>query len=101
MMNRRKFLGAAGTGGILLQTRRSAAQPPEAPQPEHPGVWKFRFGTPEKITPVATRHYPPAVAALADLPAVTTCPVNVSGSGSRRGYLVRIPLGPNEIVYGL
>ena len=29
------------------------------------------------------------------------CPVSVSGSGSRRGYVVRIPLAANEVVYGL
>ncbi len=98
-MNRRTFLGTAGGGGLLLQTRRSAAQ--ATAQAVHPGVWEFRLGTPEKITPVATRRYPPAEAGLAKMPVVASCPVSVSGSGSRRGYLVWIPLGANEIVYGL
>ena len=30
----------------------------------HPGVWKFNFGAPGKIMPVATRHCPPAAAGL-------------------------------------
>ena len=100
-IDRRKFLGAAGTGGALLQVPRSGAQARQAPQQVHPGVWRFRFGTPEPIAPVATRHYPPAAAPLATLPAPAACPVSVAGSGSRRGYLVRIPLAANEIVYGL
>ena len=100
-LNRRKFLGAAGTSGVLLHTGRSATQPAGARLNVHPGVWKFRIGTPETITPVATRHYPPAIAGLAALPGVEACPVSVRGSLSRRGCLVRIPLGPNEIVYGL
>jgi len=97
-INRRKFLGASGA---LLQVQRSAAQPLPAPQQAHPGVWRFRLGAPEAITPVATRHYAPAAAGFAALPALTACPVSVSGSASRRGYLVRIPLAANEIVYGL
>ncbi|MDR3698121.1 MAG: glycoside hydrolase family 31 protein [Candidatus Sulfopaludibacter sp.] len=100
-IDRRKFLGAAGTGGALLQVRPSAAQPRPAPRQVHPGVWQFRFGAPEAITPVATRHYQPAAAALASLPAVATCPVPVTGTGSQRGYLVRIPLAANQSVYGL
>ena len=100
-MNRRKFLGTAGAGGVLLQTRRGGAQTQAAAQQIHPGVWKFSFGNPEKITPVAARHYPVAAANLAELPVVPTCPVAVRGSVSRRGSLVRIPLAPNEVVYGL
>lgn len=100
-MNRRSFLGAAGTGGALLQVRQAAAQAPAVPPSIHPGVWKFSLGTSEKITPVSTRHYPPATTGFAELPAIEKCPVAVKGSGSRRGYLVTIPLGPNEIVYGL
>ncbi len=100
-IDRRKFLGAAGAGGALLQVQPSGAQARQAPQQIHPGVWRFRFGAPEAITPVATRHYPPAVAPLASLPAPATCPVAVAAAGSKRGYLVRIPLAANEIVYGL
>ena len=100
-INRRRFLGTTGASGLLLQTRDEAAQRAPAPRLIHPGVWQFRFGAPEKITPVSTRRYPPAAAALAALPAAPDCPVTVSGSGSGRGFLVRIPLGPNEIVYGL
>ncbi len=100
-IHRRGFLETAGAGGLLFQTRDAAAQPSSAPQPVYSGVWRFRFGAPEKLTPVSTRRFPPADAALASLPGVSACPVTVSGAGSRRGFLVRIPLGPNEIIYGL
>jgi alpha-D-xyloside xylohydrolase len=99
-MKRRSFLGAAGAGGLLLQSHRAEAQPVR-PQQVFPGIWRFRFGAPEKITPVTTRHYMPAAEAISGLPAVNACPVGVSGSGSKRGYLVRLPLAANEMVYGL
>src|SRR3954451_24961714 len=99
-MRRRSFLGAAGTGGLLLQTRRAEAQTAR-PQQVFPGIWRFRFGVPEPITPVTTRHYMPAAEAIAALPGVSACPVTAIGSSSKRGYLVRLPLAANELVYGL
>ncbi|HKE22719.1 MAG TPA: glycoside hydrolase family 31 protein [Bryobacteraceae bacterium] len=98
-MKRRSFLAVTGSAGALLQTRGSKAQ---ATAPENPfsGVWRFRFGTPEAITPVSTRRYPPATEGLRALPEVLRCPVTVEGIGSRRGYQVNIPLAPNEGVYG-
>ena len=71
------------------------------PREVHPGVWKFTLGAPEKITPVSTRHYPPALEGLRKLAAVTSSPVAPEGAQSKRGYLVRLPLAPGEIVYGL
>lgn len=100
-INRRRFLGATGAAGALLQTRNADAQQSLEAQQVYPGVWRFRFGRPEKITPASTRHYPPAEAGLGELPKVAACPVAVRGSGSRRGYLVRLPLRPNEMIYGL
>jgi alpha-D-xyloside xylohydrolase len=90
-------MAVSGTGGALLQQRAVAAQSNQILQ----GVWKFSFGTPEKITPVSTRHYPPATSGFDQLPSVAACPVSVTGTGSRRGYLVGIPLAPNEAPYGL
>jgi alpha-D-xyloside xylohydrolase len=84
----------------MLQTSASASAPAQ-PTRILPGVWKFSFGTPEKITPVSTRHYPPAQQGFDTLPAIAACPVTVTGLGSRRGYLVSIPLAPNEAPYGL
>ena len=100
-MNRRSFLGVAGTGGVLLQSRAQAAEALQHPEPLYAGIWKYCFGTPEKVTPVATRRYSPAVEGFHALPAVNDPPVEVGATISRRGTLVRIPLAPNEGVYGL
>lgn len=67
-----------------------------------PGIWKITLGTPEAVTPVALRHYLPAVDALRRLPKAS-CPLNVEaivGRGARRGYQVAIPLGEEEGLYG-
>lgn len=72
-----------------------------APVEVYPGVWRYTFATPEKITPVTTRHYPPAAKRLAELPAGASCPVSVTATLSERGVLLRIPLAPDEMVYGL
>ena len=89
-MNRRTFLETAGAGGVLLQVRESAAQTRGEPEQIHPGVWRFHFGNPETITPVATRHYSPATAGLAALPGVAACPVTVGGSR----FAPRVPGAP-------
>jgi alpha-D-xyloside xylohydrolase len=97
-MKRRSFLSTAGAASVLANTAGAATA--EAHQ-IHPGVWRFRFGTPEAITPITTRHYPPAEDGLQGLPPVAAPPITVAGSGSGRGYLVSIPLAANEAVYGL
>ncbi len=99
-MKRRGFLEIAGASGVCLQARAARAQGTGHPDEVHPGVWRFRLGAPEAITPVSKRSYPPAVSALRELPAAGTCPVEAAGTASKRGYLVRIPLGPAEAVYG-
>ncbi len=71
------------------------------PTEVQPGVWRIRIGEPEAITPVATRHYSPSSGGLAALPQVAQCPVVLSGAISERGVLVRVPLVPNELIYGL
>jgi len=100
-MKRRAFLSLGAATAALAQTRRAAATQPLTRDAVHPGIWKCSFGAPEAITPVRTRHYRPAATALAALPHVEACPVNVSARASRRGVLVSIPLQPNELVYGL
>jgi alpha-D-xyloside xylohydrolase len=71
------------------------------PQQILPGVWKLSFGRPEAITPVSTRHYPPHATALAALPAAGALPIEVAGEATARGFLLRVPLAPYEMVYGL
>jgi alpha-D-xyloside xylohydrolase len=82
---------------------KTFGQTPPAPAPVEilPGVWRFTFGTPEKITPVSTRHYPPATNGLAALAAVAPCPVTVTATFSPRGSVVSVPLAEEEMIYGL
>jgi len=97
-MKRRSFLTAAGVAALPVAAQQSQ---PLAVQQVHPGVWRFRVGVPEKITPVSTRHYQPAVDGLGKLPKVDRAPVSVTGELTPRGCLVRIPLAVKELVYGL
>ena len=99
-MQRRRFLGIAGGSGAMLQARVARGQAPNRPEEVHPGVWKFRLGSVEPLTPVSTRRYLPAVAGLKELPGAGECPVRVTGTVSKRGCVVRIPLASNEGVYG-
>ncbi len=66
-----------------------------------PGIWKFTFGTPEKITPHSTRSVEPALEGLKRLPAVESCPTDLSGAVNGRGVLVKLPLKKDEYIYGL
>jgi alpha-D-xyloside xylohydrolase len=64
----------------------------------------LRFGTPEAITPVTTRYYPPAVSGMAALAKVDQPPLalsEITGQGSKRGYELRLPLAAGEMIYGL
>lgn len=75
----------------------SAAEPVQV----QPGVWRITLGIPEKITPVSTRHYPPATQIKEVLAEFEKCPVAVSGKVSSRGYHVSVPLEADELIYGL
>ncbi|MCU1258937.1 MAG: glycoside hydrolase family 31 [Bryobacterales bacterium] len=85
-MNRRQFLATTAAAPLLAEAR-------------HPGIFKFTLGTPEQITPVSTRRYAPV--STDSLPGISTAPVTPKGRISKRGYLVTLPLAPNELVYGL
>jgi alpha-D-xyloside xylohydrolase len=96
-MKRRNFLAGAAALPAAAAPQPSAAAPLQVAR----GVWRIRFGSPEAVTPVSTRHYQPADASTAGLPEVATCPVTVTGKATARGFLLRIPLAPYEMVYGL
>ncbi len=69
-----------------------------------PGIWRIRLGTPEALTPVRARSYPPARAGLAKLPALENSPIafpSIAGHASRRGFEVTLPLEPGEMIFGL
>ena len=66
-----------------------------------PGVWKFSFGTPDKITPVSIHEEAPCADAIAAMGAPGECPVVPNISVSDRGVLVKVPLRKDELIYGL
>ena len=115
-MHRREFLELTAGSALLARLPDGETSTPEAaaasvanagsrarlePQQILPGVWKLALGAPERITPVSTRRYPPAATALAALPPAGPLPVEVAGEATPRGFLLRLPLAPYEMVYGL
>jgi alpha-D-xyloside xylohydrolase len=88
---------ADGTSAAVGSKTRGHVEPVQI----LPGVWKLTFGTPERITPVTTRHHPPNATALAVLPPAGAIPIDATGEATPRGYLLRLPLAPYEMVYGL
>jgi alpha-D-xyloside xylohydrolase len=100
-LTRRGFGALAGAG---LITAAADAKQAAGERPVFPGIWRARLGTPERLTPVAVRHYLPVVEALAKLPSVAACPLpfgRIAGRETPRGYRVRLPLAPGEMIYGL
>lgn len=66
-----------------------------------PGVWKATVGVPEKLTPVSMRTVPPALDGFHGLPAVAASPLpSAIGQVKHRGCLVRMPLAPEERIFG-
>jgi hypothetical protein len=100
-LTRRGFGAIAGAGWITAATD---AKHTAGDRAVLPGIWRARLGTPERLTPVGTRHYLPAVDGLAKLPSLTTSPLpvkRIAGRETLRGYRVRLPLAPGEMIYGL
>ena len=69
-----------------------------------PGVWRLRFGEPEKLTPIRFQGHPPCLKEMAALPSSAYLPIKVSAIGfkaSGRGTALELPLEPGEQLYGL
>jgi alpha-D-xyloside xylohydrolase len=72
-------------------------------EPIASGVWRLRLGTPEAAVPTAFRYQPIATEALNELPPATL-PADgfpVTFHLSPRGVLARLPLAPNEHLFGM
>lgn len=97
---------AAGLSGWLGGDSASAQSPAQslpasAWQQVYPGVFRVTVGTSEEFTPVSSRLVPPQSEAFARLPRVTTAPaLPVEAKRSTRGCTVRLPLLPEEQVFG-
>ncbi len=98
-INRRQFGAGIIAGSAAPPAGAQTAAPPI--EEMHPGVWRYRFGRPESLTPVTTRKYPPS-AAISKLPESSRVPItNVSAEITRRGTIVTLPLEANEVLFGL
>lgn len=99
-MTRRQFgKVTAGVSAVITANAQNSSNAARLP-----GVWRLRFGTPEVLTPVTTRYYKPARDRMASLPAMSEPPLklaSIAGQSSRRGFQLKFPLQPGEMVYGL
>jgi len=109
-MKRRKFINTVSAlSGIMLvppafageEPAMAADTPVSEPQEVHPGIWKFTFGTPERLTPQSTRLIPPDTTAIQHLPNVNSCPLTVTSDINERGVIISMPLKEGEYLYGL
>ncbi len=69
-----------------------------------PGVWKVRFGSPEKLTPLTFRSAQPremGLNAKATAPQLPFKLKDIHFQKSARGCSVEVPMGHDEKVYGL
>ena len=66
-----------------------------------PGVWRATLGAPERYTPVSSRLVEPSSEAFEKLPRVEAAPLSsIAGRRIPRGFVVELPLRPNEQVFG-
>jgi alpha-D-xyloside xylohydrolase len=107
-MKRRNFLNTiGGASGLMLASPLMAGKSTETGlsaiemKPLLPGIWRYTFGKPEKITPQRTRLNEPDENGLKLLPDVSEIPVDPVAVLTQRGVLVRIPLKSDEYIYGL
>jgi alpha-D-xyloside xylohydrolase len=95
-------LGAAGAA--LPRAARAGEQTDATEAPAwvavYPGVWRASLGRREAVTPVKSRLIEPAAKALSALPLVEAAPIKVTGAATDRGYMLTLPLQPEEMVYG-
>ncbi|MCZ8511065.1 ABC transporter substrate-binding protein [Paenibacillus filicis] len=66
-----------------------------------PGVWKTTIGRPEPLTPLSVLGIKPRTEALRQMPEAAFPLAEASSEGSSRRALLRVPLTPEEKLYGL
>ena len=95
-------IAASITGGVpALVTAAGETSARSAWVPVLPGVWKATVGTPEAVTPVHTRFVEPKSDGLSAMTVVSKPPIDAPVmSVGKRGTLVRLPLEPEEQLYG-
>jgi len=69
-----------------------------------PGVWRIRFGQPEKLTPIRFQEHASCLKELVALPSCSRLPIQASAIGFKsngRGIALELPLAAGEQLYGL
>jgi len=69
-----------------------------------PGVWKIRFGSPEKLTQLTYRYAPVAKEGFSTLPEAKDCPIDAGSivfHQTARGCTIELPMAEAEKIYGL
>ncbi len=100
-----KSIAAAGAAASLKNLLSAQAPAGTAYRSQwesvYPGVWRATLGTPEPYTAVSSRLIQPDVQAFQKLPRVKTAPLPpIAGLRIPRGFVVQLPLRPNEQVFG-
>ena len=100
-----KSIAAVGTAAGLKDMLSAEAATRTAHCSEwkevYPGVWRATLGMPERYTPVSSRMVEPASDAFERLPRVEAAPLSsIAGRRIPRGYVVELPLRPNEQIFG-
>ena len=93
---------------VLAFTAAAGAAEPNSPAPKvktiAPGVWRLRFGKPERFTPTHFRSAPmdqAGFAAMASGQPLPLDPGKIACQVSDRGCSLQLPMKPGESIYGL
>lgn len=67
----------------------------------YPGIWRYRIGKPDQVTPTSVRSKEPATDVLARMGGPAASPIEPQATLTDRGVLVSVPLQAKESIYGL
>lgn len=110
LLNRRQFgkgliagtaLASIGQRAIVTAENTKQSNPDKQWQLVAPGTWKVSYGSPEAITPVASRLVPASAEAMHRLPSISEPALETPiFHVSHRGVSLSLPLAPHEEIYG-
>ena len=102
------FLYGVGVCGGIAAGGQGNMDDPAAMRPVvvqvAPGIWRYRFGEPERFTPTSFRSRPIRSEALKEMPAMEVPPLKAEAirfDPMERGCSLLLPLGAQERIYGL
>lgn len=87
-------------GSIALSVLMSVA-PTSKPVEVYPGVWRIRYASPEKLTPLSFRSAAAAVDGFSALPKAELSISGIRFHKTAKGCSIELPLEKDEHIYGL